>query len=297
MVEPNLDPEKVTRSSRSSFLPAFAFLPRSRRKALEGVYAFCRAVDDVADAPGAAGDPEAALEVFQEELERVFLGGAATPLGRALSRAVEFGVAREDLEAVIEGCRMDLAGRQYATFEELEVYCGKVASSVGRMCVALFGARSPGARAYAHATGVALQLTNILRDVGEDFRRGRVYLPGEDLVRFGVSPEWLSPGRPRTSREREALERLFRFEAQRARGFYDRSDALLPREDRRRLLPGEIMKAVYRSVLEKVERAGAALPDERIRAGWWTKARAVLGTWLRLGFGLGRGKKTRGKET
>ncbi len=287
MVEPSLDPARVTRSSRSSFLPAFFFLSRPKREALESVYAFCRAVDDVADAPGEQGDREAALEAFEQELDRVFGGEPLTPLGRGLARAAALGVAKEDLQAVIQGCRMDLTGRRYRTFRDLEEYCDKVASSVGRMCVAVFGAAGPAARKYAGATGTALQLTNILRDVGEDYRRGRVYLPEEDLEAFGVERAWLAPGRERTAAEREALESLFRFQVERARRFYASSDALLPREARRRLLPGEIMKAVYRSLLARIERAGADLPERRIRAGWGAKAWAVLGTWLRIGLGPG----------
>ncbi len=293
MADPSLDPAQVTRSSRSSFLPAFFFLSRPRREALESVYAFCRAVDDVADAPGPQGDMEAALEAFEREVDRAYGGEPLSPLGRGLARAAGFGVAREDLEAVIQGCRMDLAGRKYRTFQELEEYCRKVASSVGRMCVAVFGAAGPGVLEYADVTGLALQLTNILRDIGEDYRRGRVYLPEEDLENFGVAREWLAPGRERTAAERDALETLFRFEAERARRFYARSDALLPWEDRRRLLPGEIMKAVYKSLLGRIERAGADLPERRIRAGRAAKAGAVLGTWIRLGLGLGRRAGTR----
>ncbi len=288
MAEPELDPRRVTRRSGSSFLPAFLFLSRERRRALEGVYAFCRAVDDVADAgEEGEGDKGAALEKFQAEVDRVFQGRPETPIGKALLEAVEFGVRREDLEEVIQGCRMDLVRREYRTFRELEVYCRKVASAVGRMCIAVFGVVSPRAPAYADATGIALQLTNILRDVGEDFRRGRIYLPLEDLERFGVERRLLEPGRARGEEERRALEGLFRFEVDRAGEFYRRSDELLPREERRKLLPGEIMKAVYRVLLDRIGRAGASLPDVRIHLGRGAKLRIAAGTWIRTLVGAG----------
>lgn len=272
-------PAAVTRRSGSSFLAGFLFLGRERRRALEAVYAFCRMVDDAADAPGDREQARKALDGFRREAQAACAGRPASALGEGLAAAAgRFGVREQELLAVVDGCEMDLAPRRYATIAELEGYCRLVACAVGRMCVAVFGA--PEALDYADATGMALQLTNILRDVAEDLGRGRVYLPLEDLERFGVEERELGGGTDR-------VRALLAFQAGRARGWYAESDRLLPREKRRSLLPGEVMKAVYRDLLGRLERAGRGLPRERIRAG---KARAVYlagRVWVRSLLGGG----------
>jgi phytoene synthase len=270
-------------SCHSSFLAAFLFLDRPRREAMEWIYAFCRQADDAVDEPGTPAEKEGRLAACAAELERVYTGRPTTGLGRGLAAAVaRFPLDRADFEAVLAGCRMDLEREDYPDFAALELYCRRVASAVGRLCVALFGVAGDQARAYADATGIALQLTNILRDLGEDHRRGRVYLPADELARFGLARSDLDPERPPAGGTRERLAGLIAFQAERARGFYAESDRLLPRRERRRLLPGEVMKALYRQVLRRVERLGPAVLHTRARPGRLSRLRALAGTWLRL---------------
>jgi len=278
------DGEKGNKPScHSSFLAAFFFLDRPRREAMEWIYAFCRQADDAVDEPGSPAAKRARLEECAAELERIFAGQPTTGLGRGLAAAVErFGLDRADLEAVLAGCRMDLEGEDYPDFAALELYCRRVASAVGRLCVTIFGGTGAEAREYADATGIALQLTNILRDLGEDHRRGRVYLPAGELARFGVARADLDPDRPPTGEARERLAGLITFQAARAREFYARSDRLLPRRQRHRLLPGEVMKAFYRQVLRRVEQLGPEVLQTRARPGRFSRIRAMAGTWLRL---------------
>jgi 15-cis-phytoene synthase len=263
---------KLTERSRSNFYYAFLFLPRERREALYAVYAFCRLVDDAADDAASPAEAQAGLARWRAELERVFLG--ATPdseVGRQLARAVRrFPIRREDLEAVIEGCEWDATRHRYATWEELRGYCYRVASAVGLMCIEIFGHEDPRARDYAIDLGLALQLTNILRDVDEDAARGRIYLPQEDLAAFGVSEADLLAGR-RTA----AVSRLLAFEAQRARAHYLSARAAIGAQEKARLVVAEIMGDIYYSLLEELERRRFAA-GERATVPALEKARIAV---------------------
>ena len=270
---------KVLAKSQSNFAMAFVFLSAEQRHALEAVYAFCRLVDDaVDDAPDAATARER-LTGWRREVAAVYGDGhVGHPVAEELARARgRFPLRREDLDAVIEGCAWDLARERYATWDETEAYCHRVASAVGQLCIDVFGWRDPGARRYARDLGVALQLTNILRDVAEDARRGRVYLPLADLERFGVDVSDILHGR-RTV----AVEKLLRFEAQRARGYYLRARAAIGEDERRRLVVAEIMGDIYYALLVELEERGfpwlerTSLPTARkavIALGRWARAR------------------------
>jgi phytoene synthase len=245
---------KLTTRSQSNFYYAFLFLPRERREALEAVYAYCRLVDDVVDEEAPAAEKLDGIARWRRELDQVFGDGPepAHPVSAKLREAVRrFSIHREDMEAVIDGCAMDIEKNRYQNWDELRTYCYRVASAVGLMCIEIFGYqpdKRDKVREYAIDLGIALQLTNILRDVAEDARRGRIYLPADELAAFGVSEDDLLAGRK--SRE---LGRLMRAQAQRARAHYLRARAAIGPADKRQLVIAEIMGDIYYALLEKLE--------------------------------------------
>ena len=250
----------VTLRSGTSFRFAFPFLPPERRHALHAIYAFCRLVDDAADDAPSPRAALQALEGWRRELDAVFGNGAPREaITPALREAVtRFPIQRRDMEAVIEGCEWDANRHRYESWAELRGYCYRVASAVGLMCIEIFGYTSPRARDYAVDLGLALQLTNILRDVIEDGGRGRVYLPQEDLALFAVDEADLLAGR-RTP----AVRRLLRYEADRARTLYLRARALISERERSQLVVAEIMGDIYFDLLERLERSDFA-PSTRV---------------------------------
>jgi phytoene synthase len=239
---------EVSRRSASSFHRAFRLLPARRREALQAVYAFCRFIDDIADDPGRQ-DPEGLLERWRAELVRVYAGTPTHPIGHALADAVgRFSLSSQHFFDLIRGVEMDLTRRRYSTFGELHDYCYLVASTVGLLCIEIFGYRYAGTREYAVHLGVAFQLTNVLRDVADDARRDRIYLPQEDLARFGCSEDDLLRGR-----YTPAVGTLLAFECGRARTYYDRARRALAPGDRLALAPAEAMRLIYERVLRRIE--------------------------------------------
>jgi phytoene synthase len=248
----------ITRKSSSNFYYAFMLLPKPRRGALYAVYAFCRFIDDIADG-GIARDPAALLERWREELDRVYAGTPTRPISRALADAARrFCIPRKYFEEFIAGVEMDLTRKRYETFDELYLYCYRVAATVGLICIEIFGYRNLAAKVYAEKLGVACQLTNILRDVREDASRKRIYLPLEDLERFKVSEDEILAGK-----HSDRFERLMAFEAARAQGFYHDAVKNLPREDRRTLLTSEAMRLIYHAILRRIERSRYRVMDRR----------------------------------
>ena len=244
----------------TSFYYSFLVLPARKRDAIVAVWDFCRAVDDEVDEPGTAS-PQHALDAWRAEVARCYEGEPQTAQGRRLQPWIErYGLPRRPFEALIDGVEMDLVRTRYQTFEELYQYCWHVASTVGLICVEIFGYRRPESREYAVDLGVALQLTNITRDVAGDLARGRIYLPQEDLARFGCTEDDLRAGRV-TDRVRELLA----AQCARAREYYARARARLTPEDARSLVAAEIMGAIYRDVLRRIERAGYDVFRETIR--------------------------------
>jgi phytoene synthase len=238
---------EVTRRSASSFYYALRFQPQARRKALYAVYAFCRAVDDAVD-EAAPDDAASLVAEWRSELERCYRGAPLHPVTVALAVSLEqFPIPKATLGAVIDGVEMDLVKHRYATFAELELYCWRVASAVGLASIEVFGYTNPAAREYAVDVGLALQLTNILRDISEDGERGRIYLPAEDLETFGVPAEDLLRG---VYNRRFCA--LMQFESERARGYYRSAAAKLPREDAASLRPAEVMRRTYEAVLDRI---------------------------------------------
>jgi len=246
--------------SGSSFYYSFRLLPLPRRAAITALYAYCREVDDVVDE---VSDPNLArvkLAWWRTEVDAIFTGKPQHPVALALVKAVErYGITRENLLTVIDGMQMDLDKVRYVDFTELETYCDRVAGVVGLMSAAIFGYEDPSTLVYARKLGVAFQLTNIIRDVGEDARRGRVYLPQEDLARFGVPPSDVLRGHASP-----AFVELMRFETERARAWYDAAFAALPARDRHAQRAGIAMAAIYRTLLDEIARDGYRVLDRRI---------------------------------
>ena len=267
---------------KTSFYYSFLVLPVAERRAIVAVWDFCRAVDDAVDEDDAAdrlgaSSPRAAVECWRRELARCFDGVAPeTPQGRALQPFIRaFDLPRPAFDDVIDGVAMDLDHMRYETFDDLLEYCRRVASAVGMICIRIFGCRDAGAREYALHLGVALQLTNIVRDVKDDLARGRVYLPLEDLRAAGCSVDDLRAGLLS-----EPVRRLIAFECGRAREFYARAVAARPPGDRRRLIAAEIMRAVYFETLLRIERGGYDVFSGRVRLPRPRQALIALRQWL-----------------
>jgi phytoene synthase len=247
-------------ASGSSFYYAFLFLPPPRRAAITAFYAFCREVDDVADAAGEAGVAAAKLAWWQAEVDRAFAGQPTHPATQALMPwAGRFDIQASQLQAVIEGCRMDLTQTRYLDFAALQRYCHLVAGVVGEVSARIFGQSQPQTTAYAHRLGLAMQLTNIIRDVGEDARRGRIYLPASELRRFDVKAAEILQ-----AAHSDRFAALMRFQAERARRAYDEALALLPPADRRSQKPGLMMASIYRALLAEIEREDFRVLRQRI---------------------------------
>ena len=271
---------RVTRQSGTSFFYAFRILPRDKRAAIYALYSFCRVVDDCVDEEGGEGEP--GLRRWLEEAHRCYAGKPQTELGQDLALALlQFPIPRACFEDIVAGCRMDLTVRRYATFADLRLYCERVASAVGLACIEIFGYEDPRTRDYAVELGVALQLTNIVRDVGADARRGRLYLPLEDLARFGLTEREVLAAAANGGMPVPRLQDLLRFQADRAREQLARAGALLPLADRKAMVPAEIMSAVYRAVLEKVVRQGFPMGPGRVGLSRPRKAWIAARTMLR----------------
>jgi phytoene synthase len=249
-------------------------LPVERRRALYAVYAFCRFVDDIAD-DDSVRDPAAMLARWREELDEVYSGTATRPVSRALADNVyRFNIPRRYFEEVIDGVEMDLTRRRYDSFAELELYCKRVASAVGLICIEIFGYGNPATRIYAERLGIAFQLTNIIRDVREDATRGRIYLPLEDLARFEVTEEEILEG-VYSDRFRSLME----FEAERARTFYREAQVALAREDRGSMLAAEGMRMIYAALLERIIRSDYRVFDQRLSLSTPRKLYLVGRAW------------------
>jgi phytoene synthase len=276
---------EITRQSSSNFYYAFMLLPAERRRALYSVYAFCRFVDDVAD-DESIREPARLLERWREELARVYGEGTPTrAISRALADAVShFSIPRVHFEELITGMEIDLSRKRYATFEELRSYCYRAASVVGLICIEIFGYTNPDAKVYAENLGIACQLTNILRDVKEDADKGRIYLPQEDLARFGVSEEEILKGV-----YSDAFFRLMEFEARRAQDYYERAQQAFPPEDRGTLLTAEAMRLIYGSLLARIVSAHYRVLDRRLSLSAPHKLYLVGRAWATSRLGALRG--------
>jgi phytoene synthase len=254
-------------NSGSSFYYSFLFLPPEKRRAITALYAFCREVDDVVDECHDPGVARVKLAWWREEIERMFAGEPQHPVGQALAPAVrEFSLAQEYFQEIIDGMEMDLEPVRYASFKDLALYCYRVASAVGLLSAEIFGYQDRHTLKYAHDLGIAFQLTNILRDVGEDARRGRIYLPEDEMAAHGVTVDDLRKGELTAP-----LRALLAFQAQRARQYYQQAFAKLPEQDRFAQRSGLIMAAVYLTLLDRIESEGYPVLTRRVRLSPWRK--------------------------
>ena len=246
--------------SGSSFYYSFLFLPPERRRAITALYAFCREVDDTVDECTDVAVARIKLHWWRQEIATMVGGAPTHPVTKALQPYL--GTYRLDvahLQAIVDGMEMDLDQTRYLDFIALQRYCWHVAGVVGILSASIFGATDAQTLQYAEKLGLAFQLTNIIRDVGEDARKGRIYLPMSDLQQFGVTAADILH-----ARHSEKFERLLQFQAQRAQQYYDQAFALLPKVDRRSQRPGLIMAAIYRALLVEVERDGFHVLNQRI---------------------------------
>ena len=264
-------------ASGSSFYYSFLFLPLERRRAIMALYAFCREVDDVVDE---CQDPALAatkLAWWRTEVDRVFDGSPQHPVGLALRDAArKFDLPREQLLEIIDGMEMDLHQTRYLDFKGLSLYCYRVASVVGLLAAAIFGYSDRQTQKYAHDLGMAFQLTNIIRDVGEDARRGRIYLPIDELKQFNVPAADIL-----NARYSDNFRALMAFQAERAERYYAQAFAQLPAADRRNQRPGLIMAAIYRTLLDEIRRDDFQVLHQRISLPPLRKLWLAAKTWVR----------------
>ena len=283
-------------SRDTSFYYSFLVLPPQKRRAIIAVWDFCRAVDDAVDevvpeqewAGGLTDEARARataqIASWRSELDAAYHSTPHSPQGAALQPFIrEFNLPRARFEELIDGVEMDLSHARYETFEALIEYCRRVASAVGLICVEIFGYRDLGSLAYAESLGIALQLTNIIRDVAVDLRRGRIYLPAEDMRRFGVSEDDLRRGRVTPE-----VAALLQFECDRAHTYYQRAAWQLPATDAMSLVAAEIMGGIYYGILTRIEAANYDVFSSRIRVPRPHRAVIALRIWLQTQMGARR---------
>ncbi len=264
-------------ASGSSFYYSFLFLPPERRRAITALYAFCREVDDVVDECSDTAVAQAKLAWWRQEVAAAYHGTPQHPVARALAEvAPRFGLAEARLIDIIDGMQMDLDFNRYPDFDTLRPYCHRVASVVGLLSAGIFGYQDPRTLEYAADLGMAFQLTNIIRDVGEDARRNRIYLPLDELARHGVSETDILQ-----ARETDGFMRLMAFQIERALGYYRSAFAKLPAGDRRAQRPGLVMAAIYQATLDEVRRDGCRVLTRRVSLTPIRKLWIAWRTWLK----------------
>ncbi len=272
-----------TQDSGSNFYYSFLFLPRPRREAMSAVYALCHELDATVDHPPHGSDPFDQLAQWRREIEAAYQGVPRDPVTISLARhARTLNIPQDYFQELIAGMEMDLTIRRYATFDALYLYCYRVAAIVGLICLKVFGTTSPRAQDYAVNLGLAFQLTNIIRDVGADAERNRIYVPQEDLTRFGCSEEQIL-----AKASSPAFVRLMEFQAGRAHDYYQKAQAVydaLSSTDRQSLLVAEIMRNIYFNLLTRIEKTQFAVFSSRISIPSLHRLTLALTTWTHRSF-------------
>jgi phytoene synthase len=262
--------------SGSSFYYSFLFLPPQRRQAITALYAFCREVDDVVDETSDASIAQTTLQWWRHEVQQMLAGAPTHPVTKALQpHLAPFNLRGEHLMAVIDGMEMDLTQTRYLDFKGLERYCWHVASVVGILSASIFGYTDQRTLVYAEKLGMAFQLTNIIRDVGEDARRGRIYLPIDELQKFEVTAADIL-----NAKHSERFEALMKFQLARAQAYYDEALANLPAIDRRSQRPGLIMAAIYRTLLDEIDNDGLRVLQHKVKLTPLRKLWLAWKTWI-----------------
>jgi phytoene synthase len=262
--------------SGSSFYYSFLFLPPERRRAITALYAFCREVDDAVDEPSDPAVARAKLAWWRAEIAQIYRGKAEHPVSRALQPAIAaFGVTEAALNDIMDGMEMDLAQNRYLDYAGLRLYCHRVAGVVGTCAARIFGYSNERTLEYAERLGLAFQLTNIIRDVGEDARKNRIYLPMQEMQQFEVPAADIL-----NARQTENFGRLMRHQAERARKCYDEALGLLPAEDRKAQRPGLVMAAIYRTLLDEIARDDYQVLKQRIALTPIRKLWIAWRTWI-----------------
>ena len=268
---------RLARATASNFYYSFLLLPGAKRRAIKDVYEFCRLLDDVVDEDQAGRSPYAELRYWRDEVEACFNGVPTSEFGeRLLASIEEFDLPKQPFVDLIDGMEMDLKWHSYQTFADLREYCYRAASAVGLICIEIFGYESARTREYAVNLGLALQLTNILRDLKEDIARGRIYIPLEDLERFGYSEHEL-----RMNLYNAPFIELMKFEHARARSYFDKAAASLPEGDRASMFAAEIMSAIYRELLDGIAAVQFDVFRNRIAVSKSRRLKITLGIWLK----------------
>jgi 15-cis-phytoene synthase len=270
----------ITKQSNTNFYFSFSLLPKPQREAIHTVYAFCRCTDDIVDEGTDREQQAALLTRWRLELERSWHGYSQYPILNQLSHiAHKFKIPAEHFFELIKGMEMDLGRNRYETFDELRLYCYRVASTIGLMCIEIFGYKNENSKLYAENLGIALQLTNILRDIKTDAKKGRIYIPREDLRRFGYSEEDIL-----AHRYTPEFVRLMEFECARARQFYSLADSFLPAEDSPRFFAAKIMETIYLRLLDRIERSRFNVFEKKISISKLRKFTVAIRIWLQNKF-------------
>lgn len=282
MIDPHQYCQDKAAASGSSFYYSFLFLPTERRRAITALYAFCREVDDVVDECTDPGVARTKLAWWREEVARLYDEGKPQhPVARALADVIQpYGITRDQLLTVIDGMAMDLEYNRYPDFDTLKLYCHRVAGVVGLMSARIFGYTDPRTLDYAADLGLAFQLTNIIRDVGEDARRNRVYLPLDELAKAGLDATKIVHGHAQQEHS-AAFRQLMEQQVARAQATYDRAFAQLPKQDRKAQIPGIIMAAIYRTLLEEIRADGCRVLTHRTSLTPVRKLWIAWKTWLK----------------
>ncbi len=270
--------QQKTATSGSSFYYSFMFLPKQKREAITALYAFCREVDDVVDECTELKVAQVKLAWWKEEIQNLYKGNPIHPVTKALQPFIHTNhLSEEHFIEIIDGMEMDLNFNRYQDFKQLQLYCYRVASVVGILSAQIFGFHNRKTLKFAHDLGLAFQLTNIIRDVGEDARRNRIYIPLDDLAKFDVSEEDIL-----NSRESNAVKNLLEFQIERAESYYDRALNELPNEDRKSQRVGLIMTAIYRTLLREIKADGAErVLNFRTSLGTLRKLSLAFNAWLK----------------
>lgn len=268
---------KIARATGSNFYYSFLLLPRAQRHAIKNVYAFCRLLDDVVDEDPTGRDPYAELDHWRGEVESIFQGSPTSEFGDELLATVEeFDLPKEPFLDLIDGMEMDLKWHSYQTFADLREYCYRAASAVGLICIEIFGYESARTREYAVNLGLALQLTNILRDLKEDTDRGRIYIPVEDLERFGYTEREL-----RSHLYNAPFIELMKYEHSRAKSYFEKASASLPDQDRPAMFAAEIMGSIYKELLAQMPAVQFNVLQNRVTVSKARRLQIALSIWFK----------------